>query len=107
MEKLAAGKRAEVSKMSTERLRARLTKAGYDEGDVFEMERGENRNLSGDDQKRKNKISEMNYGEKKEKKIWKYKNHEMKYKEKKRRKNCNDKEKRRRKNLNDKDNEMS
>ena len=41
MEKLAAEKQAEVSKMSTERLRAKLTKAGYDEDDVFEMERGD------------------------------------------------------------------
>ena len=38
MEKLAAKKRAEVSKMNTERLRAKLIKAGYDEDDVFEME---------------------------------------------------------------------
>ena len=41
MEKLAAEKRAEVSKMSTERLRAKLIKAGYDEDDIFEMERGD------------------------------------------------------------------
>ena len=40
MEKLSAEKRAEVSKMSTERLRARLIKAGYDEDDIVEMERG-------------------------------------------------------------------
>ena len=41
MEKLTAEKRAEVSKMSTERLRAKLIKAGYDEDDIFEMERGD------------------------------------------------------------------
>ena len=41
MEKLAAEKRAEVSKMSTERLRAKLIKAGYDEDEIFEMERGD------------------------------------------------------------------
>ena len=40
MEKFSAEKRAEVSKMSTERLRARLIKAGYDEDDIVEMERG-------------------------------------------------------------------
>ena len=34
-------KRTEVSKMSTERLRAKLTKAGYDEDEVFEMDRSE------------------------------------------------------------------
>ena len=36
MEKLSVEKRTEVSKMSTERLRAKLTKAGYDEDEVFE-----------------------------------------------------------------------
>ena len=41
MEKLAAEKRAEVSKMSTERLRAKLIKAGYDEDEIVEMERGD------------------------------------------------------------------
>ena len=41
MEKLSVEKRTEVSKMSTERLRARLTKAGYDEDEVFEMDRSE------------------------------------------------------------------
>ena len=41
MEKLTAEKRAEVSKMSTERLRAKLIKAGYDEDEIFEMERGD------------------------------------------------------------------
>ena len=41
MEKLSVEKRTEVSKMSTERLRAILTKAGYDEDEVFEMDRGE------------------------------------------------------------------
>jgi len=41
MEKLSVQKRTEVSKMSTERLRARLIKAGYDEDDVFEMDRSE------------------------------------------------------------------
>ena len=40
MEKLSVEKRTEVSKMSTERLRARLIKAGYDEDEVFEMDRG-------------------------------------------------------------------
>ena len=39
MEKLSVEKRTEVSKMSTERLRAKLTKAGYDEDEVFEMDR--------------------------------------------------------------------
>jgi len=41
MEKLSVEKRTEVSKMSTKRLRAKLTKAGYDEDEVFEMDRGE------------------------------------------------------------------
>jgi len=41
MEKLSVEKRTEVSKMSTERLRARLIKAGYDEDEVFEMDRSE------------------------------------------------------------------
>ena len=41
MEKLSVEKRTEVSKMSTERLRAKITKAGYDEDEVFEMDRGE------------------------------------------------------------------
>ena len=41
MEKLSVEKRTEVSKMSTERLRARLAKAGYDEDEVFEMDRSE------------------------------------------------------------------
>ena len=41
MEKLSVEKRTEVSKMSTERLRAKLTKAGYDEDEVFEMDRSE------------------------------------------------------------------
>ena len=40
MEKLSVEKRTEVSKMSTERLRAKL-KAGYDEDEVFEMDRSE------------------------------------------------------------------
>ena len=39
MEKLSVEKRTEVSKMSTERLRVKLTKAGYDEDDVFEIDR--------------------------------------------------------------------
>ena len=38
MEKLSVEKRTEVSKMSTERLRARLIKAGYDEDEVVEMD---------------------------------------------------------------------
>ena len=41
MEKLSVEKRTEVSKMSTERLRARLIKAGYDEDEVVEMDRNE------------------------------------------------------------------
>ena len=41
MEKLSVEKRTEISKMSTERLRARLIKAGYDENEVFEMDRSE------------------------------------------------------------------
>ena len=41
MEKLSVEKRTEVSKMSTERLRARLIKAGSDEDEVFEMYRSE------------------------------------------------------------------
>jgi len=41
MEKPSVEKRTEVSKMSTECLRARLIKAGYDEDEVFEMDRGE------------------------------------------------------------------
>ena len=41
MEKLSAEKRAEVSKLSTERLRAKLTKPGYDEDDIVDMERGD------------------------------------------------------------------
>ena len=41
MEMLSVEKRTEVSKMSTERLRARLIKAGYDENEVFEMDRCE------------------------------------------------------------------
>ena len=41
MEKLSVEKRTEVSKVSTERLRAKLTKAGYDEDEVFEMDRSE------------------------------------------------------------------
>ena len=41
MEKLSVEKRTEVSKMSTERLRAKLTKAGYDEDEVFEMDRSQ------------------------------------------------------------------
>ena len=41
MEKLAAEKRAEVSTMNTERLRAKLIKAGYDEDDIFEMDNGD------------------------------------------------------------------
>ena len=41
MEKLSVEKRTEVSKMSTERLRAKLIKAGYDEDEVFEMDRSE------------------------------------------------------------------
>ena len=39
MEKLSVEKRTGVSKTSTERLRAKLIKAGYDEDDVFEMDR--------------------------------------------------------------------
>jgi len=38
MEKLSVEKRTEVSKISTERLRARLIKAGYDEDEVVEMD---------------------------------------------------------------------
>jgi len=41
MEKLSVEKRTEVSKMSTKRFRARLIKAGYDENEVVEMDRGE------------------------------------------------------------------
>jgi len=41
MEKLSVEKRTEVSKMSTERLRAKLMKAGYDEDEVLEMDRSE------------------------------------------------------------------
>jgi len=41
MEKLSVEKRIDVSKMSTERLRARLIKAGYDEDEVFKMDRSE------------------------------------------------------------------
>jgi len=41
VEKLSVEKRTEVSKMSTERLRASLIKAGYDENEVFEMDRSE------------------------------------------------------------------
>ena len=41
MEKLSVEKRTEVSKVSMERLRARLIKAGYDEDEVFEMDRSE------------------------------------------------------------------
>jgi len=41
MEKLSVEKRTEVSKMSTERLCAKLIKSGYDEDEVFEMDRGE------------------------------------------------------------------
>jgi len=41
MEKLSVEKRTEVSKMSMERLRARLIKAGYDEDEVVEMDRNE------------------------------------------------------------------
>jgi len=41
MEKHTAEKRAEVSKMSTERLREKLIKAGYDENEIVEMERGD------------------------------------------------------------------
>ena len=41
MEKLSVEKRTEVSKISTERLRAKFTKAGYDEDEVFEMDRSE------------------------------------------------------------------
>ena len=41
MEKLSVEKQTEVSKMSMERLRAKLTKAGYDEDEVFEMDRSE------------------------------------------------------------------
>ena len=41
MEKLSVEKRTEVSKMSTECLRAKITKAGYDEDEVFEMDRSE------------------------------------------------------------------
>jgi len=41
MEKLSVEKRTEVSKMSSERLRAKLIKAGYDEDEVFEMDRSQ------------------------------------------------------------------
>jgi len=41
MENRSVEKRTEVSKMSTERLRAILIKAGYDEHEVFEMDRSE------------------------------------------------------------------
>jgi len=41
MEKLSVEKRTEVSKMSMERLRAKLTEAGYDKDEVFEMDRSE------------------------------------------------------------------
>jgi len=41
MEKLKAEKRAEVFKMSTERMRAKLIKAGYDEDEIVEMESGD------------------------------------------------------------------
>ena len=41
MEKLSVEKQTEVSKMSTERLRARLIKVGYDEDEVVEMDRNE------------------------------------------------------------------
>jgi len=36
-----AEKRAEIYKMSTERLRAKLIKARYDEDQIVEMERGD------------------------------------------------------------------
>jgi len=41
MKKLLVEKRTEVSKISTERSRARLIKAGYDEDEVVEMDRSE------------------------------------------------------------------
>jgi len=41
MAKLSVEKRTEVSKMSKERLRASFIKAGYDEDEVFEMDRSE------------------------------------------------------------------
>ena len=41
MEKLSVEKRTGVSKMSTERLCAKNSKAGYDEDEVFEMDRSE------------------------------------------------------------------
>jgi len=41
MENLSVEKRTEVSKRSTESLRAKLTKAGYDEDEVFEMDRSQ------------------------------------------------------------------
>ena len=65
MEKLSVEKRTEVSKMSTERLRARLIKAVYDEDEVFEMDRSRswswgNRNLSSRNRKRRRKKREEN-----------------------------------------------
>ena len=41
MDKLSVKKRTKVSKMSTDGLRARLIKAGYDKDEVFEMDRSE------------------------------------------------------------------
>ena len=41
MEKLPVERRAELGKMSTDRLRARLIKAGFEEDDVLAMERGD------------------------------------------------------------------
>ena len=47
MEKLSIEKRTEVSKISTERLRARLIKAGDDENEVVEMDRSNLLTLGG------------------------------------------------------------
>jgi len=48
MEKLTLKKRAEVSKMSTKRLPAKLIKAGYDEDEIVQMERGDLLNVFAD-----------------------------------------------------------
>ena len=45
MEKLNTKQQAEVSKMSTERLRTKLTDAGYDEGHIADLDRNDLLNL--------------------------------------------------------------
>ena len=112
MKKLTAEKRAEVSKMSTERLRARLIKTGYDEDDTVETERGDLLNTYAEylvtPSLPESPEKAGTIGSVSETEIEFRRQEESEYRnlsgDKQKR---NDKEKRRKKNWNDKHNEMS